>query len=319
MQTALIAGGAGFIGSHLCEDLLSKNYHVIAVDNFLTGSEENIKKLQENPNFTFIHADVTKFEEVTGQLPKIDFVFHLASPASPNIKNKRSYMSYPLETMLVNSVGTQKLLEVAKDNHARFVYASTSEVYGDPEISPQTEEYRGNVSCNGPRSVYDEGKRFGEAMVMCYVRKYGVDARIMRIFNTYGPQMQIDDGRVVSNFINQALAHEPITIYGEGNQTRSFCYVSDLIDGIEKLMFTPGLIGEVINLGNPTEKSVEEFAILIKALTQTDSKIVYEELPVDDPKRRKPDIAKAKQLLDWEPEVSLEEGLKRTIAYFKHL
>jgi len=319
MQTVLVAGGAGFIGSNLCADLLSKNYQVIAIDNFLTSGEENLIELKKNPHFSFINHDIIKLGEIADTLPHVDFIFHLASPASPNVKSKRSYMSFPLETLLVNSVGTQKLLELAKKNSARFLYASTSEVYGDPEITPQPEEYRGRVSSVGPRSVYDEGKRFGEAMVMCYVRKYGVDARIMRIFNTYGPQMQVDDGRVVSNFINQAIHNEAITIYGDGSQTRSFCYVSDLIEGMQRLLFTDGLTGEVVNLGNPTEKSINEFATLVKELTGAASEIVHEDLPVDDPMQRRPDITKAKKLLNWEPTVSLEEGLKKTIEYFNHI
>lgn len=318
MQTVYIAGGAGFIGSNLCADLLQKNYTVVSIDNFLTSNKQNIEKLLENPNFHFLEKDITTLTiEDTASLPKPDFIFHLASPASPNDKSPRSYIAYPLETMLVNSQGTQRLLEIAKVYNARFLYASTSEVYGDPAISPQTETYWGNVNPNGIRSVYDEAKRYGEALVMAYVRKFDLDARIARIFNTFGPHMQADDGRVVSNFIVQALKHEPLTIYGDGSQTRSFCYIDDLVAGLERLLFTDGLKGEVVNLGNPTEKTIKEFALLIQDLTKTSSDIVFQDLPSDDPKKRNPDISKAKRLLGWEPTVSLEEGLQKTIDYFK--
>lgn len=317
MQTVLVAGGAGFIGSHLCEKLLEKQYKVICMDNLLTGNASNIETLKKHPHFTFIHQDITTLDIQNSALAAVAYIFHLASPASPNVKSERSYMSYPIETLLVNSQGTHILLELAKKNKARFLFASTSEVYGDPSQHPQTEDYFGNVNPNGPRSVYDESKRFGEAITMAYVRKFDLDARIVRIFNTYGPLMQEDDGRVVSNFINQALKGEPITIYGSGKQTRSFCYVSDMVEGLYKLMFVDGLQGEVINIGNPVEKTIEEFAILIKALVGSSSEIVYEGLPTDDPKQRRPDITKAKHALNWEPMVDLEEGLKKTIAYFK--
>lgn len=319
MQTIYVAGGAGFIGSHLVKDLLQKNYTVVAIDNLLTSSKENIADSLENPNFHFLEKDVVTLSEndVEG-LPTPNFIFHLASPASPNAKSPRSYIAFGIETLKVNSRGTENLLQLAQKNNARFLYASTSEVYGDPAISPQPETYWGNVNPNGMRSVYDEGKRFGEALVMAYVRKYTIDARIARIFNTYGPHMQKDDGRVVSNFIMQALKNEPLTIYGDGKQTRSFCYVSDLVAGLEKLMFTDALQGEVVNLGNPIEKTISDFATIIKNLTGTSSEIVFEELPSDDPKKRNPDITKAKHLLGWEPKVSLEEGLTKTIEYFKN-
>lgn len=320
MQTVYVAGGAGFIGSHLVKDLLMKNYEVVVLDNLVTSSKENIKDILDNPNFHFLEKDVTKLtkEEISG-LPVPNFVFHLASPASPNVKSPRSYIALGIETLMVNSQGTQSLLEIAKSHNARFLFASTSEVYGDPAISPQPETYWGNVNPNGIRSVYDEGKRFGEAMIMAYVRKFGIDARIARIFNTYGPNMQIDDGRVVSNFIVQALRGKALTVYGEGKQTRSFCYVSDLIEGLERLMFTDGLKGEVVNLGNPNEKTILDFATIIKSITNSPSEIVFEGLPSDDPKKRNPDITKAKRLLSWEPKVKLEEGLRKTIEYFTHI
>jgi dTDP-glucose 4,6-dehydratase len=318
MKVVWVAGGAGFIGSHLCKKLLENNYHVVCLDNLITGSEENVAPFLYNPHFTFIRQDIIKFsEQKENKLLEPDFIFHLASPASPNGKSERSYIAFPLETMLVNSQGTHNLLEIAKNSSARFLFASTSEVYGDPDVSPQSEDYFGNVNPNGIRSVYDEAKRFSEAMTMAYVRKFSLDARIVRIFNTYGPHMQIDDGRVVSNFIVQALKNEPLTIYGDGSQTRSFCYVDDLVEGLFKLMFVDGLQGEVVNIGNPNEKKIVEFATIVKELIKTDSEIIFEPLPSDDPKQRRPDISKAKRLLDWEPKVSLEEGLQKTVEYFK--
>lgn len=317
-KTVLVVGGAGFIGSHLCKKLISDNFYVICLDNLLTSKKNNIHEFLNNPNFEFIQQDITNPEFGVDSL-QIDYVFHLASPASPNKNSPRSYMSFPIETMRVNSVGTQNLLEFAKKHTAAFLFASTSEVYGDPVISPQPETYWGNVNPVGIRSVYDEAKRFGEAITMAYVRKYNLNGRILRIFNTYGPKMQEDDGRVVSNFIVEGLQGKPLTIYGDGSQTRSFCYVSDIVEGICKAMFTDHTHKEVINLGNPIEKSIKEFALIIKELTQTSSELIYEELPEDDPKQRCPDITKAKQLLDWEPKVGLEDGLKRTIEYFKVL
>lgn len=318
MQTVYIAGGAGFIGSNLCEKLLSSGFQVVVIDNLLTSSKKNIEPFLTNPHFHFLEQDITHSQiSDFDTLPKPDFIFHLASPASPNLNSKTSYMAYPLETVMVNTLGTYKLLELAVTHSARFLFASTSEVYGDPLISPQTEDYFGNVNPHGIRSVYDEGKRAGEAIVMAFVRKFNVDARIIRIFNTYGPNMQPDDGRVVSNFIVAALTGAPLVIYGTGEQTRSFCYVSDLVEGLFALMFGDGLQGEVVNVGNPIEKKISEFAKIIKELTGTSSEIVYEDLPSDDPKQRKPDISRAKRVLRWEPKIGLEEGLGKTIAYFK--
>lgn len=312
MQTALVAGGAGFIGSHLCHSLLDDGLKVLCVDNLITGEKKNIEDLLVNPNFKFIEADVIKPLDVE----KIDFVFHLASPASPNKNNPKSYMQKPIETLLANSLGTFELLELARKYSAKFLYASSSEVYGDPLISPQNEDYFGNVNPNGVRSVYDEGKRFGEAMVMSYFRKYNLDNKIIRIFNTYGPKMP-DDGRVIINFINQALKNNPITIYGDGKQTRSFCYIDDMIEGIKKTMFSDDSKGQVVNMGNPTELTILNISDLIKKMTNSSSQIVFEEFPQDDPKQRKPDITKVKTLLGWEPKVDINEGLKKTIDYIK--
>lgn len=314
MQTVYVAGGAGFIGSHLCERLLSEGYHVVCIDNFLTSNHNNISHLTSE-HLQIIEVDVTK--PLPEGLPKPDFIYHLASPASPNMKSPRSYMAFPIETLLVNSQGTYNLLKLAKKTGARILFASTSEIYGDPKVSPQPETYNGNVSSVGPRSVYDEAKRFGEAMMMGYHRKFDVDTRIVRIFNTYGPQMQHDDGRVVSNFIVQALKGEPLTVYGAGQQTRSFCYVSDMVDGLYAYMFKENLAGQIINIGNPDEYTILDFAKRIKEITGSSSKIVFEDLPQDDPKQREPDITKAKELLSWEPTVTLEEGLAKTIEYFK--
>lgn len=316
METCLVVGGAGFIGSHLCKSLLDDGYKVICVDNLITGSIENIEALKENPNFTFVEKDIIqKISE--SEFIDVNYILHLASPASPNSKSAKSYINFPIETLLVNSQGTYNLLELAKRNNAKFLYASTSEVYGDPAVSPQREDYFGNVNPNGIRSCYDESKRFGEAISMAYFRKFDLDMRIIRIFNTYGPNMQEDDGRVVSNFIIQAISGAPITVYGEGSQTRSFCYVDDTVLGIKKALFTEETKGEVINIGNPVEYTVLELANLVLKLTGSSSRIVNESLPEDDPKKRKPDISKAKKLLDWEPKVGIEEGLRKTIDYFK--
>ncbi len=321
MQTVLVAGGAGFIGSHLCKKLLDDNYKVICVDNFLTGDKDNVQSFLKNPNFTLIEHDIIKpipaIQENLGQ--KLDYVFHLASPASPNSKSPKSYMNFPIETLLVNSIGTYNLLEQARQFNAKFLYTSSSEIYGDPAISPQKEDYFGNVNPNGIRSVYDEGKRFGEAMTLAFIRKYNMDARVIRIFNTYGPIMHPQDGRVVSNFINQAIKNNPITVYGKGSQTRSFCYVDDMVVGISLAMFAPNTKGKVLNLGNPDERTVLDIANLIKKLTGSSSEIVFEDLPLDDPKARKPDISKAQKILGWEPKVATEEGLQKTIDYFKSL
>lgn len=319
-KRVLVAGGAGFIGSHLCINLLEDNYKVICVDNFLTSDRNNLKDLLKNPEFTLIEHDVAKPIDALKSLgEKLDYVFHLASPASPNKKSPKSYINYPIETLLVNSVGTYNLLMIAREFNSKFLYASSSEVYGDPAMSPQKEEYFGNVNPNGVRSVYDEGKRFGEAMTMGFVRKYNLDARIIRIFNTYGPVMQINDGRVVSSFINQAIKNNPITVYGTGSQTRSFCYVDDMVNGIKLAMFSQKSKGQVFNLGNPDERTVLNFARLIKDMTKSTSEIVFEELPSDDPKVRKPDITRAENILQWEPKVTTEEGLRKTIDYFKSL
>jgi len=311
----LITGGAGFIGSHLTKKLLEEGHFVIVVDNLLTGDIENIKAFFDKKNFLFLKADVTFSLK---NIPKIDAIFHLASPASPNDKSPLSYHNLSLETMLVNSLGTLELLKLSKKFEAKFLFASSSEIYGDPLIHPQKEDYFGNVNPIGPRAVYDEAKRFGETLTSYFVRKKNVDGRIARIFNTYGPNMRVDDKRMVVNFITQALTNQPITIFGDGSQTRSLCYVEDLVEGLIKLMFEKNTKGEVVNLGNTNEYTVLEYAKIIKKLTSSESKIVFEEpLPQDDPKKRKPDIEKAKKILGWQPKTSLEEGLKKTIDYFK--
>jgi len=303
----LITGGAGFIGSHLCDFLLEKGHFVVCVDNLLTGDIKNIKHNLQNKRFEFIKQDVIKPFKYAGRL---DWILHFASPASPV-----DYMNYPLETLDVGSTGTKNMLELAKKKKAKFMLASTSEVYGDPKVSPQNEEYFGNVNSIGPRSVYDEAKRFAEALTSAYVREKLVDARIARIFNTYGPRMGIDDGRVVPNFVRQALTGQALTVYGEGTQTRSFCYVSDLVEGLYKLMYSK--LNDPVNLGNPKELKIIDFADFIIKLTGSRSKISHKPLPKDDPKQRKPDISRAKKELEWVPKVSLEEGLKATIMYFK--
>lgn len=308
MARAVVTGGAGFLGSHLCDRLLAEGLDVIALDNLITGSTDNIAHLIDNPHFRFIRYDVTNYLFIDGA---IDFIFHLASPASPV-----DFPTKPIQILKVNALGTHKALGLANAKKARFFLASTSEVYGDPLVHPQTEDYLGNVNPVGVRGVYDEAKRFAEAMTMAYHRYHHVDVRIVRIFNTYGERMRLDDGRVVPNFIGQALRNEPITVYGDGKQTRSFCYCSDLIDGFWRLMNSPHT--GPINIGNPTERTMMEFAQEIKRLTRSASPIVLEPLPTsDDPKKRKPDITKARELLGWEPRVSLEEGLTRTIAYFR--
>lgn len=316
MQTAIVAGGAGFIGSHLVRRLLNDGYRVVCIDNLKTGTSENLKGLEQNSNLQFINHDITKPYESE---EKIDYIFHLASPASPNHHSKISYHSLPLETMMVNTIGTLYLLKLAEKKKAKFLFASTSEVYGDPLEHPQKEEYRGNVSTTGPRSVYDESKRFGETLTAYFWRK-GVDARIARIFNTYGPNMQKEDRRMIVNFINEALEGSPITVFGDGLQTRSLCYVDDLVEGLVRLMFYPETSKEIVNLGSTDEYTVMEYAKVIKELTNSKSEIkISEELPEDDPLRRKPNISKAKKLLNWEPSVGLEEGLSKTIEYFKNL
>lgn len=304
--TALITGGAGFLGSHLCEYFLNKGHSVICLDNLLTGSKDNISHLAKN-KFEFIKHNITKPIKISG---KLDYVLHFASPASPV-----DYTNHPIKTAKVGSLGTHNALGIAKAKKARFIVASTSEIYGDPHVHPQVEEYWGNVNSIGPRSMYDEAKRFSEALTMAYHRAHKMDTKIVRIFNTYGERMQINDGRVVPNFIYQALKGQNITVYGKGNQTRSFCYASDLVDGIYRLLMSDYNLP--VNIGNPTENTILDFAKVIIKMTGTKSKIVYKPIPVDDPKQRCPDITKARKLLGWEPRVNLEEGITRTIKYFK--
>lgn len=308
-NTAVVTGGAGFIGSHLVDALLTKGYTVFAVDNLITGREDNLTEAKKHPNFTFLRHDVVTELPVVGH---IDYLYHLASPASVP-----DYQKFAEETALVNSVGTRALLKVAKAHGAKFLFTSTSEVYGDPKEHPQKETYWGNVNPNGVRACYDESKRYGEMMTMLYVRNHGVDGRIARIFNTYGPRMRQDDGRVVSNFVNQAISGSPMTVYGDGQQTRSFCFVSDMVEGLIRLMDAQS--GEVVNLGNPEEYTMLDLAQKVKKMTGSTSEIVYSDLPQDDPTQRRPDITKAKNLLGWEPKVSVDEGLKKTIAYYKSL
>jgi dTDP-glucose 4,6-dehydratase/UDP-glucuronate decarboxylase len=311
----LVTGGAGFIGSHLARRLIKENHQVICADNLLTGSIKNISDLLKNKNFFFLKHDVIKPIPAG---PKVAAIFHLASPASPNHHSLLSYHRLPMETMLVNTVGTLELLKLTEKNKAKFLFASTSEVYGNPLAHPQKETYLGNVSPIGPRSVYDESKRFGETITSYFWRKDKVDGRIARIFNTYGPHMLKEDKRMIINFIISALTNKPITIYGDGKQTRSLCYIDDMVEGLIRLMFYPKTKGKVVNLGSPTEHTVLQYAKIVKELTRSKSKIVFsEKLPTDDPIRRKPDITCAKKLLDWAPVVTLEEGLKRTITYFK--
>jgi nucleoside-diphosphate-sugar epimerase len=316
MQTVLIAGGAGFIGSHLSQKLIDEDYVVLCVDSFITGDKKNVEHFLNNENFKLIEHDITKPLNIA---QKVDYVFHLASPASPNKKSPKSFINFPTETLMANSLGTKNLLELAEKNSAKFLYASSSEVYGNPNVSPQPETYFGNVSPNGIRSVYDEGKRFGEAMTMAFFRKHNVKTVIVRIFNTYGPKMQVEDGRVVSNFINQAILEKPITVYGKGDQTRSFCFVDDMIQGLTRAMFSDSSTGEVINIGNPDERTIKDLAELIKKMTNSKSEIVFEKLPEDDPERRNPDITKAKNLLNWTPTITIENGLEKTIQYFKNI
>lgn len=315
MQKVLVAGGAGFIGSYLCERLLKDGYHVICVDSFLTGSRENISALTQHGDFEIVEHDLTT------PLPdtlSADAMFHLASPASPNHHSPISYHALPMETMMVNTLGTLELLKFAEKYNAKFLFASTSEVYGDPLEHPQKESYRGNVSTTGPRSIYDEAKRFGETLTSYFWRSKGLDARIARIFNTYGPKMQKQDKRMIVSFITSALKGEPITLFGDGTQTRSLCYIDDMVEGIMRLMFYPDTKGQVVNLGVEREHTVQEYATIVKRFIATESEIVLsEKLPEDDPKKRRPDITKAKQLLQWEPRTSLEEGIKKTIEYFK--
>jgi dTDP-glucose 4,6-dehydratase len=303
----VVTGGAGFLGSHLVDLLLARGHRVVAIDNFVTGSVENIDHLSGNSRFKFIQQDVTEFLFLH---EPVDYVWHFASPASPV-----DYLELPIQTLKVGSLGTHKALGLTKEKGARFLLASTSEIYGDPLVHPQKEEYWGNVNTIGPRGCYDESKRFAEALTMAYHREHGIETRIVRIFNTYGPRMRLRDGRVVPAFISQALQNKPITVFGDGTQTRSFCYVSDLVDGIFRLMMSSH--GEPVNIGNPQELTMLEFAQAILRATGSRSRLTFRPLPQDDPKQRRPDISRARRWLRWEPRVPLQEGLKSTIGYFR--
>jgi dTDP-glucose 4,6-dehydratase len=306
-KTAVVTGGAGFLGSHLCDRLLGEGFRVIAIDNFITGSSDNIEHLAGNQNFRFIRHNVSEFIFVPGA---VDFVFHFASPASPI-----DYLEHPIPTLKVGALGTHNSLGLAKDKGAKFLLASTSECYGDPLVHPQNEDYWGNVNPIGPRGVYDEAKRFAEAMTMAYHRFHGIDTKIVRIFNTYGPRMRLRDGRVVPAFISQALNNEPLTIFGDGTQTRSFCYVSDLIEGIFRLAMSDQ--HGPVNIGNPVEMTIRQFAEKILAITGATGGITFTALPIDDPKVRQPDITRARKLFGWEPKVDFENGIRTTIEYFR--
>lgn len=309
MKRVLITGAAGFLGSHLCDRFIKDGYHVIAMDNLITGRLKNIEHLFHLEQFEFYNHDVSKFIHVPGEL---DYILHFASPASPI-----DYLKIPIQTLKVGSLGIHNCLGLAKAKGARLIIASTSEVYGDPTVHPQTEDYWGNVNPVGPRGVYDEAKRFQEAMTMAYHNFHGLETRIVRIFNTYGPRMRLNDGRVLPAFIGQALRGEDLTIFGDGSQTRSFCYVDDLVEGIVRLLMSD--YPYPVNIGNPSEITISQFAEEIIALTGTSQKVIYKDLPVDDPKQRQPDITKARQLLQWEPMIDRSEGLKRTYAYFQGL
>jgi len=306
---AVVTGGAGFLGSHLCDRLLAEGWEVLVLDNMITGAEPNVGHLKGNPKFKLENRNVSDVGSMNVD-GEVGYVLHFASPASPP-----DYLKHPIETMKVGSIGTQNALELALRKNAKFFMASTSECYGDPEMSPQREEYWGHVNSVGPRSVYDEAKRFSEALTMAYHRHHGVDTHIVRIFNTYGPRMRLNDGRALPNFVYQALSGQPLTVFGDGKQTRSFCYVDDLIEGIYRLMLSDEHLP--VNIGNPHEITMLEFAERIRTYFDNKPKIIFEPLPQDDPKRRCPDISKAKRLLKWEPKVNLEEGLKRTLEYFK--
>ena len=305
--TSVVTGAAGFLGSHLADLLLARGHKVIGIDNFVTGTVDNISHLGGNPHFKFIQQDVSEFIFLN---EPVDYVWHFASPASPI-----DYLELPIQTLKVGSLGTHKALGLAKNKRARFLLASTSEIYGDPLVHPQTEDYWGNVNPIGPRGCYDEAKRFAEAMTMAYHREHKVETRIARLFNTYGPRMRLNDGRVVPSFISQALKNKPVTVFGQGRQTRSFCYVSDLIEGIYRLMMSR--YDRPMNIGNPSELSVLEFAREIIRATGSRSKIAFKPLPQDDPKQRQPDITRAKKILHWSPKVQLDQGLTQTIAYFR--
>lgn len=309
MKKILITGAAGFLGSHLCDRYVKENYHVIGMDNFITGDKKNINHLEHHPNFEFIDHDVTKFIKLEGNL---DYILHFASPASPI-----DYLKIPIQTLKVGSLGTHNLLGLAKAKKARILIASTSEIYGDPLVHPQTEDYYGNVNTIGPRGVYDEAKRFQESITMAYHRFHKLETRIVRIFNTYGPRMRLNDGRVIPAFMGQALRGEDLTVFGDGSQTRSFCYVDDLIEGIYRLLLSD--YSQPVNIGNPAEISIRDFAEEIIKLTGTQQKIVFKDLPVNDPMQRQPDISLAKKILKWEPKVKRTEGMKITYNYFKNL
>jgi dTDP-glucose 4,6-dehydratase len=304
---AVVTGGAGFLGSHLCDYLIERGWEVLAIDNLVTGAEENVRHLAKHPRFRLVRQDVSRYVEVPGP---VDYVLHFASPASPI-----DYLKLPIQTLKVGSLGTHNTLGLALAKKAKYFMASTSECYGDPHVTPQPESYWGNVNPIGPRGVYDEAKRFAEAMVMAYHRAHGVDTHIVRIFNTYGPRMRLNDGRALPNFVYQALSGQPITVYGDGRQTRSFCYVSDLIEGIYRLMQLDE--HEPVNIGNPHEITILEFAERVRTLLGSSVPIIFEPLPQDDPKQRCPDISKARRLLGWEPKVNLEEGLRRTLEFFQ--
>jgi len=307
--TVVVTGGAGFLGSHLCDRLIQEGLNVICIDNLLTGSTNNISHLFGNENFLFKKHDVTNYIHLPG---RIDYILHFASPASPI-----DYLKYPIQTLKVGSLGTHKVLGLAKEKKARFLLASTSEVYGDPNVHPQSEEYWGNVNPIGPRGVYDEAKRFAEALTMAYHRFHGVDTRIARIFNTYGPRMRLDDGRALPAFVGQSMRGEDITVFGDGSQTRSFCFVSDLVEGIFRLLMSSEI--NPVNIGNPDEITIKEFAEEVIKITKTKSKIVFNPLPEDDPKVRQPNIEKARNILGWSPKVDREEGLKITMNYFNNI
>ncbi len=309
MKRILITGAAGFLGSHLCDRFINEGFHVIGMDNLITGDLKNIEHLFKLEQFEFYNHDVTKFVHVPGEL---DYILHFASPASPI-----DYLKIPIQTLKVGALGTHNLLGLAKEKGARILIASTSEIYGDPLVHPQTEEYYGNVNTIGPRGVYDEAKRFQESITMAYHRFHGVETRIVRIFNTYGPRMRLNDGRVIPAFMGQALRGEDLTVFGDGSQTRSFCYVDDEIEGIYRLLMSD--YSNPVNIGNPHEITIKDFAEEIINLTGTDQKVIYKDLPQDDPMQRQPDISKAKEILGWEPKVGRAEGMKRTFEYFKTL